>query len=170
MIYHAPFPPRAWLAALPLWICACVVPMAPQFEDPGANYPPFVASSNPTAGAELTPSATTIEVTPGDPNLDDVLAIRWLIDYPPYDSATRIGLPPFSLPPTGTVNRQTIRFAPSCSGNQIASGLASHRVTLSVADRPFLPPEQAPPDLALDSVPPEGFVVRTTWLVDLECP
>lgn len=172
-----------WLAALPLWACACVVPVAPQFEDPAGNYSPFVASSTPPAGAVLpvsggTPapgavlpaSGSTIEVTLGDPNLEDVLAVLWLIDYPPYDSDSRIGLPGFSLPSSGAVNRQPIRFAPSCSENQIASGIASHRVTLSVADRPFLPPEEAPPGLPLDSVSDVGFVVRTTWTVDLDCP
>ena len=29
---------------------------------------------------------------------------------------------------------------------------------------------QAPADLPLDSVTDGGFVVRTTWIVDLECP
>jgi hypothetical protein len=144
--------------------------MAPQFEDPGGNYSPFVASSTPAAGAVLPKAGGTIEATLGDPNLEDVLRVLWLIDYPPYDSASRIGLPPFSLPPSGAVNRQTIRFAPSCSDNHIASGLASHRVTLSVADRPFLPSDEAPTELPLDSVKDEGFVVRTTWIVDLDCP
>jgi len=159
-----------WLAALPLWACACVVPVAPQFEDPGGNYSPFVVSSTPAAGAVLPSAGGTIEVTLGDPNLEDILGVLWLIDYPPYDFTSRIGLPLFKRPPSGTVNRQIIRFAPSCSDNHIASGLASHRVTLSVADRPFLPADQAPADLPLDSVTDGGFVVRTTWIVDLECP
>ena len=146
--------------------------MSPQFENPSENYAPFVANSVPTAGAELPASADdTIQVTLGDPNLDDVLVARWLIDYPPYDaSISRMALEA-RLPPSGAVNRETIQFAPSCSDDQIASGLASHRVTLSVADRPFLPADQAPvPDLQLDSVSAKGFVVRTTWVVDLTCP
>ncbi|MGC9984643.1 MAG: hypothetical protein ABSF35_13540 [Polyangia bacterium] len=175
MTWQAGFSSRFWLAALPLWACACVVPVAPQFEDPSENYPPFVVSSVPTAGAEL-PTSTdptdTIQVTLGDPNLDDILVARWLIDYPPYDaSISRLALEA-RLPPSGAVNRETIQFAPSCSDDQIASGLASHRVTLSVADRPFLSPDQAPADLQLDSLPAKspGFVVRTTWVVDLTCP
>jgi hypothetical protein len=148
--------------------------VAPQFEDPGGNYSPFVASSVPTAGAELPASADTtytIQATVGDPNLEDVLRARWLIDYPPYDPSISRMAPEVNLPPSGAVNRELIRFAPSCSQNQIVSGPASHRVTLSVADRPFLSAEQAPsPDLPLDSVPLEGFVVRTTWIVDLSCP
>ncbi|HJX63944.1 MAG TPA: hypothetical protein VJ860_08315 [Polyangia bacterium] len=166
------FPRQAWLAALPLWISACVVPVAPQFEDPGGNYSPFVASSVPTAGAELpaSPDSTyTIQASLGDPNLDDVLWARWLIDYPPYDPSISLLAREDRLPPSGSVNREFIRFAPSCSDNQIVSGPASHRVTLSVADRPFLSPDRAP-DLPLDSVSTEGFVVRTTWIVNLTCP
>jgi hypothetical protein len=173
MTCPAPFSRRAWLAALPLWISACVVPVAPQFEDPGGNYSPFVASSVPSAGAELPASADgtyAIQVILGDPNLDDVLRARWLIDYPPYDPSISRMAPEIKLPPSGAVNRELIRFAPSCADDQIVSGPASHRVTLSVADRPFLPADQAPPDLQLDSVPAEGFVVRATWLVDLACP
>jgi hypothetical protein len=146
--------------------------VAPQFEDPGGNYSPFVASSVPAAGAELPTSADsthTIQATVGDPNLDDVLRARWLIDYPPYDPSLSRMAPEVKLPPSGSVNRGLISFAPSCSENQIVSGSASHRVTLSVADRPFLSPEQAP-DLPLDSVSTEGFVVRTTWIVNLTCP
>ena len=166
------FPLRAWLAALPLWACACVVPVAPQFEDPSQNYSPFVISSVPPGGAELPASADdTIQVTLGDPNLDDVLVARWLIDYPPYDPSISRLVREDRLPPSGAVNREIIHFAPSCSDDQIVSGPASHRVTLSVADRPFLPPEQAAsPDLQLDSVTDKGFVVRTTWIVDLTCP
>jgi hypothetical protein len=164
---------RAWLLALPLWISACVVPVAPQFEDPGGNYSPFVVTSVPTTGAEVPASAGstyTIQVTLGDPNLDDVLYARWLIDYPPFDpSASRLARED-RLPSSGSVNREIIRFAPSCSDDQIVSGSASHRVTLSAADRPFLPADQAPPDLQLDSVPADGFVVRATWIVDLACP
>jgi len=172
---HGPtrFPRRAWLAALPLWVSACVVPVAPQFQDPGGNYSPFVASSVPNAGAELLISADstdTIQVTLGDPNLDDVLWARWLIDYPPYDSSISRLAREDRLPPSGAVNREAIRFAPSCADDQIVSGPAAHRVTLSVADRPFLSVDQAPPALQLDSVPLDDFVVRTTWIVDLSCP
>ena len=168
---------RAWLAALPLWACACVVPLAPQFEDPAGNYPPYVIGSSPPAGAELAASAQpptsadTIEVTLGDPNLEDKLVCRWIIDYPPYDGFLSRVAQEVTLPATGAVKREAILFAPSCADIQSGSGLPSHRVTLSVADRPFWLPVVAPdPNLPLDSVRDEGFVVRTTWIMDLACP
>jgi hypothetical protein len=158
------------LAALSLWVSACVVPVAPQFEDPVGNVSPFVASSTPPAGAVLPISLSTIDVTLGDPNLGDLLVARWFIDYPPYDSSVSRAAPEVRLPTSGQVNREIIRFAPSCADEQIPAGPILHRVTLSVADRPFLPPEQSPPDLPWDTVPAEGFVVRTTWLMYLSCP
>ena len=164
---------RAWLALLPLWISACVVPVAPQFADPPGNSPPYVVSSVPPAGAVLPASADagdaiTIKVILGDANLDDKLVARWLVDYPPYDEAISRAVPDVRLPPSGQVNREPITFAPSCSENQIAPGSVSHRVTLSVADRPFLPPDDS--DLRLDLAPDQGFVVRTTWVLNLACP
>jgi hypothetical protein len=158
------------LAALAIWACACVVPVAPQFENPAENSPPYVASSIPAAGAVLPLSSNTIEVTLGDPNLEDILSVRWLIDYPPYDVSVSRMAPEVRLPPSEVANREPIRFAPSCAENQIPPGLASHRVTLSVADRPFLPPEEALAGLPWDSVSDVGFVLRTTWIVNLACP
>jgi hypothetical protein len=162
---------RAWLVVLPLWISACVVPVAPQFEDPPGNDPPYVVSSVPAAGAVLPASAdgdaTAITVALGDPNPQDFLVARWLIDYPPYDGSSRMASE-IRLPRSGQVNREPITFAPSCLENQIVAGPVSHRVTLSVADRPFLPPDESA--LRLDLVAAQDFVVRTTWIVDLACP
>jgi hypothetical protein len=142
----------------------------PNFQDPAGNLPPFVVSSTPTAGSVLPIPTNTVEVTVGDPNLDDQLVARWFVDYPPYDdSVSRTG-PEVRLPTTGQVNRGPILFAPSCADDQIPAGPIWHRVTLSVADRPFLPPDQSPPDLPWDAVPAEGFVVRATWIAYLSCP
>jgi len=105
----------------------------------------------------------------GDPNVEDFLACRWLIDYPPYNEFLSRVAQEVTLPTTGDVKREPIRFSASCANIQSGSGLLSHRVTLSVADRPFLSAQEAP-DLPLDSVPDEGFVVRTAWIVDLACP
>ena len=89
-------------------------------------------------------------------------------DYPAFDaSATRMAQE-FRLPTTGKAERGKIRFAPNCADDKIASGLSSHRITLSVADRPFLPEDQAPDPLRFDSVPAEGFVVRATWILNLD--
>jgi hypothetical protein len=160
---------RAGLIALGLWGLGCVAPVSPQFEDPAGNLPPFVADSTPTAGAVLPLTQKTFSVTLGDPNLDDQLVARWLIDYPPYDASVSRAGPEVRLPTTGQVNREPIRFAPSCADENIATDSIWHRVTVSAADRPFLDPDLAASDLPWDSVPAEGFVVRATWIVYLKC-
>lgn len=160
---------RIGLAALPLLASACVLPIGPQFEDPPGNTSPFLASSNPTLGSVLTGTSPVIEVVVGDDNLSDALIGRWFIDYPPFDEAVTRMVNEFRLPPTGKTERGKVLFAPNCAEDQIAPGMASHRISLSVADRPFLPEEQSPPSLRLDSVPEEGFVLRATWILNLTC-
>ena len=162
-------PHPVWLSALSLWASACVLPVGPQFADPTGNSPPYLDSSSPVAGSVLPTVSPTIEVTVGDANLEDRLYGRWLIDYPPQDDRSRLASE-FGLPPTGAPKRGTIRFAPNCQEHKIASGESPHRVTLSVADRPFVPSDQSPPDLRLDTVPTEGFLLRTTWILTLVCP
>jgi hypothetical protein len=148
---------------------ACVLPLGPQFEDPPGNTSPFLARSNPTEGEVLTGTSPVIEVVVGDDNLSDKLIGRWFIDYPPFDEAVTRMVHEFRLPSTGKAERGKVRFAPNCGEDQIATGMASHRISLSVADRPFLPEEQSPPSLRLDSVPEEGFVLRATWILNLTC-
>jgi hypothetical protein len=161
---------RIALGVLPVLSSSCVLPVGPEFQDPPGNLAPYLASSNPPAGAVLPESSPTIEVVLGDANEGDKLVGRWFIDYPVFEaSATRMAQE-FRLPPTGKAERGKIRFAPNCADDKIASGLSSHRITLSVADRPFLPEDQAPDPLRFDSVPAEGFVVRATWILNLTCP
>ncbi len=160
----------AGVVSLFLLVPACVLPVGPHFEDPPSNSAPYLAKSDPPEGAILSAPSPQIEVVLGDDNQDDVLVGRWFIDYPPFDpSMTRLAHE-FRLPSSGKSERETVRFAPNCVDDQIAPGMASHRVSLSVADRPFLHEDHSPPALRLDSVPPEGFVLRATWLLNLECP
>ena len=158
------------LAALPLLASACVLPIGPQFEDPPGNSPPYLASSNPPEGSVLPETSPIIEVVVGDANQDDKLTGRWFIDYPPFDEKVTHLVQEIRLPATGKAERGKVRFAPpKCADGQIAPGIPSHRVTLSVGDRPFLPENQSPPALRFDSVPSEGFVLRATWILNLLC-
>jgi hypothetical protein len=176
----------------PHWVCAllaatggCVIPLAPEFESPETNYPPFIYSATPAIGAELTFGGTAltpgtsaeasreIRVEIGDPNLGDTLYVRWIYDYPPYDEeSTRLVEYPEVAPSnggTGFVRLPAIRFTPSCAKHSIARGTSQHRLTLAVADRAFITPEQAQADFRLDDIK-EGYPVRATWILNnLEC-
>src|SRR5690348_6386739 len=85
------------LGPLLLAASGCVIPVAPQFDDPEPNFPPFVISSDPGEGEIVTPgqaqdnSTRAITVRLGDHNLSDRLYVRWLVDYPSADpSAVRL--------------------------------------------------------------------------------
>ena len=87
----------------------CVIPVAPQFDDPEANYPPYVITSTPTVGEIFTPGITAdnrqITASLSDQNLHDNLFIRFLVDYPGTDTSTAHLFFQVELPPTGVADR-----------------------------------------------------------------
>jgi hypothetical protein len=166
-------------AALPLVATAalaggCVIPIAPQFDDPETNYPPYVETSNPGVGEIFTLGMTQqdrdISAILSDQNVNDFLYIRWLVDYPGTDANPAHLVLPLQLPPSGMMVRSRIRLQPTCRDLGIGSGL--HRLVLSVADRPYqdaLSGESVDPEAPLDSVDlSEANRIRLVWL--LSCP
>lgn len=154
----------------------CVIPLAPDFEDPEANFPPYMVSSIPASGEVVTVGNATpaFMVTLGDPNVGDTLYVKWLFDYPKWDETySRVGLSyPIPPSPNREVQRTSQHFQPSCADHNIARGITEHRLTLAVADRPFLLPEDpaAPSDYRLDAVGEGTFLLRATWIIkNLEC-
>jgi hypothetical protein len=153
---------------------ACVIPLAPEFQDPEDNYPPFVLSADPPEGTRISPAEVDrpIKITLGDQNLSDTLFARWIYDYPVRDPAlTRFGQED-EIARSGTVTRRTIQLEPSCLRHNIARGPLQHRLTLSVSDRPFLDPdkgETVSPLAPLDSPRDGAHRVRITWVLELEC-
>lgn len=155
----------AWLAS------GCVVPIGPDWSTPQNNYPPAIAYVNPAVGSILGLGADggaplTVEVQLQDPNTQDKLYYRWIIDYPPYSP----GISQLALegiqPGGNTTTREAIYFAPNCSDNRIAHGFSDHRLLLAASDRPFLSSD--PGQGALDVVS-DGFLVEAAWQFVLAC-
>jgi hypothetical protein len=154
----------------------CVIPVAPKFDDPEPNFPPFIINADPPVGSILTfqGSMTTmreIVVTIGDQNLGDHLFTRWIYDYPPDDANSRVALN-IEYPPTGEAQRTTLRIQPSCSVHSIAKGIPQHRLMLSISDREFLNQENGdtvPPEARLDAIPEGAQGLRAVWFINLEC-
>jgi hypothetical protein len=145
----------------------CVIPVGPQFDNPEDNYPPYVVTSMPPVGDIFTPGDREIVVTLSDQNLNDNLFIRFLIDYP-GNPAARLLLPT-QLPPTGELERGTVRVQPRCDDVGVGSG--QHRLMMAVADRPFLNTfagDDVDPEAPLDSVPEGAKRIRVFWI--LFCP
>jgi hypothetical protein len=157
-------------------VSGCVIPIAPKFDDPEPNYPPYLLASDPPPGSILTIQGSPgdprdISVTIADQNLGDHLFTRWIYDYPPDSDQSRVVLTN-EYTPTGDAMRGTLRIQPSCSLHKIAHGLIQHRLMLAVADRDFLNPDDGatvPPEASLDSIPEGGQVLRLVWLINLEC-
>ncbi len=153
----------------------CIIPLAPEFEDPPAtiNYAPYIENSLPTLGSEITapPSGdVSFSLTVSDPNLGDTLYVRWISDYPPYsDDSRQLGdLIEIAPPADGKPARAPMRFSPSCVVHSIARGLTRHRIMVAVSDRKFLP-EQTSPELPFTLVPPDAHLIVGTWTLNLEC-
>ena len=161
---------RRALPALLLAISSCVVPVGPEWSDPASNSPPTISYANPAFGSILDfgtagNAAMGLEVVLADPNANDSLYIRWIIDYPPYvDGVSRVALP-LTLPGGDQVKRAPIRFAPNCSDDTISHDFANHRLLLAVSDRPFSDDTSQ----ILDGVT-NGYLVEGSWIFTLDCP
>jgi hypothetical protein len=146
---------------------ACVVPVAPTFQDPigEPNVPPYIVSAIPSVG--FVASATQMfQVTVTDQNVGDTLNYQWLIDYPPYNGDTRPGdigsIAPSANGTQQQVTRPLLRLP--CSYNPAPK--AVHQLQFILADREFDPSNSTVPD----ALPPksDGFVVRASWT--FSCP
>jgi len=148
-------------------ISACVLPIAPEFQDPPAspNYAPRIITTIPPQGSIVTGSAsasTTFTATVTDPNLGDrMLHTRWLADFPPQGPNTRtltLNIDVSNLA-TGTDVTQTV----SCQS--LLAPVPEHPITVIVADRPF---DDTKTDLTA-LADPTGFTVQATWFLKLDC-
>ncbi len=164
--------PRRLLPGLAVLFSAtsCVVPIGPEWSTPQNNYPPAIAYANPPVGSILGLDADggaplTVEVELLDPNTQDNLYYRWIVDYPPYSAGiSRLTLE--GVQPGGNkLGRDAIYFAPNC--NDIAHGFSDHRLLLAATDGPFL--SEDPSQGNLDAVG-SGFLVEGAWQFNLACP
>jgi hypothetical protein len=149
----------------------CVLPLAPSFDDPPAerNYAPTLAQSLPPQGiAGLGP----LSVTVSDPNVGDSLVVRWIADFPPYNSdRTRILLEQDISSSADGRPLYATRETPSLNCFYLAPG-NSHPVMALVADRPFFTRAEAP-NLSdaelLTALPTNALSVEAHWVLDIPC-
>jgi hypothetical protein len=148
---------------------ACVLPIAPEFQDPptAQNYAPIILDSDPPQGSAVMSATFTVVVT--DPNVADDLYVRWIIDYPPDSANTRVLVSSLKIAHSvdGRPLNQPVTVTIDCVLGGLAK-IAQHQVLVVVADRPFLPPQ--PPQNVLALVEDPGFAVQASWTLNLECP
>lgn len=151
---------------------ACVLPLAPEFEDPPAaqNFAPVIVDSFPVNGAVV--STPMFRVTVDDPNVADDLYLRWIADFPPFsDSSRRLGDDIKLSPPAAGTLRPDAVLSVDCTLHALAKMTTTHQIMIVVADRPFRSPDQEPSlERKLTSLPP-GVAKRAEahWTLNLEC-
>jgi hypothetical protein len=166
---------RLSTSALFLALSACVVPVAPDFEDPEENFAPYLITSNPSPGSIITAvgrRAPPLSVTVADPNHADKLYVRWIFNYPTFQSTTSNWDGPILPPPTnGRDVRDPFNISADCDVHNIfKGGLRQHRMMLAVSDREFLPPDEAEDqDFRLTAVPKEARLLRLIWTLNMDC-
>jgi hypothetical protein len=153
-------------------LSGCVVPAGPEWTDPESNFPPTINSSTPPVGSILGFGADggslAVEVVLADQNTQDILYVRWIIDYPPYvDGISRMGLEQPPLPGGDQILRSRILYVPSCSDDAITHEFSSHRLLLAVSDRPFYYNSFSSSELPDDVN--GNFRVEGSWQFELDC-
>jgi hypothetical protein len=148
----------------------CVLPLAPDFQDPPAsqNFSPRFVQTDPAEGSVVKTSRFSVTVT--DPNIGDDLHFRWIADYPPANGNERIFLS-FTSPRStnGMPQFRTSEVMPDCLLNTLAK-LPSHRIMVIVADREFADPvNPATKEVDFTRVQDGGLAIVATWTLDVEC-
>lgn len=149
---------------------ACVLPIAPEFQDPpaSANYAPFFVTTAPALGFVAT--TANFSVTVSDPNVGDDLYVRWIANFPPASGDTRSikdEVIPHSADGTPLFAESSVR--PACIKDLVAN-LPSHRVMVVVSDQPFLDVVlPGSPDVDYARVKPGAGKLVGLWTLDLLC-
>ena len=167
---------RSGQLCLLLAMSACVLPIAPEFQDPpaAANYAPFFQFADPPLGMRITAAPdklTTFTLQISDPNLGDNLHVRFISDFPPFTSNTRVLQADLLIPHhvDGTPLSEQVSQIIGCQRSTLST-LPSHQIIAIVSDRGFMdsPGPPAVPDLGL--VPTGGLKAVAVWILDQECP
>ncbi len=154
-------------------LSACVIPVAPQFEDPEINVAPYIVENGarPSVGSIITVppnSKTLLEVTLADPNLADYLYVKCILDYPPYNVDSTRTLKDYMLAPstTGDETREVAPFTADCNNYVISPTVYPHRLFLAVTDREW---EPGVGDLRLTAIKKGARLLVASWILNWEC-
>jgi hypothetical protein len=153
------------LATSLLAMSGCVIPVAPDFQDPLPNYPPTLAAQSPPFGDLLHVSSDPnspqeFNVLVWDPN-SDTLFVQWAIDYPVVASGgVPVTIGGIAQVPTDAQGQPTpVSKAITCLNVPSATPDSLHRLEIIVSDRK---PNVQTLD-SLDDVPKPGYVVHGDW-------
>jgi hypothetical protein len=165
--------PRTVVCGLAVTMSACVLPIAPEFQDPPAseNYAPVFLNTDPPAGSIVSATPTTVpmfNLLIQDPNINDDLEVRWIVDYPPLGAASSV-METIPVPHTATGLPTDVRpFQPDCVLHHIGPG-KTHQLYVVVADRKFEPPQLPGVPIDLERLPKDAKSNSRSWILNLDC-
>ena len=145
--------------------CVLPEPLDP-VDDTKVNYPPVIVSTDPPSTQPQTIQMTMrdFSLTAADSNLDDVLHVRYFVDYSSAVTGTPAGPIAEALIPAGnTTQRSAVTTSIACGMTRVPMG--THQLTAVVADRAFI--EGTTPPI-FRAVPADGYTVEVSWTVT--CP
>jgi hypothetical protein len=154
---------RSGLLGLVSIMSACVLPIAPEFQDPpsSANIAPAILDATPALGSIVTAtnpsSVPSFTVFASDMNVGDTLRVRWIADFPPFTANTRVLAERTFTQPDDSVT-------PDCVVNNLAK-IPQHQIMVVVADGDFAS--------ALDLTKLKDMTrkeVIGSWILNLDCP
>jgi hypothetical protein len=147
------------LSAVTSSMPACIIPVAPDFQDPDGigNSPPEILNETPKAGSMVSATVSmlvTFEIVVADVNQDD-LNIRWIVD----------GRPAFSMQPSVPGGSGSTTVSQTIHCYDVDPSVSLHPVRAFVADRAFVEGSSDP--MAVKS---PGKSAHDDWWLTLECP
>ena len=158
---------------------ACIIPVAPNFQDPPSvpDTVPYLSGFVPTSVEIITfvPPSMPFSAIVTDQNVNARLRYRWAIDYPPFVAGVTAFTDQMEISPSldGQPIKKQVTEPVTCDLVMNVSG--THRVELIVADRDFK--DSSTPGLTTDNqldsiIDPAGtgHVVRGAWTVVMSCP
>jgi hypothetical protein len=159
-----------------LSMSACIIPVAPNFQDPPSvpDSPPYVSNIVPTYGevATFQLPTTTFSAVVNDMNLNASIFYRWVGDYPPNVPGvtwSQLNYPEIKPSLDGLPLKQLLPFDLTCDLVNSVSG--THRVELILADGQFQDTMGLPADSQFDTLlDPNDHIVKITWTVSMSCP
>jgi hypothetical protein len=152
---------------------ACIIPVAPDFQDPQSrpDSPPKLTNFMPEFGltTSVPASGAPFSVSASDPDPGTTFYIRWVVDYPPY-TATTNPLPPVELPaPAEGEPPLTIGQPIDCTYIRDPS-TSTHSVELIVADVPLAAPDTTKANAFEQLTNPAGAIAYGRWPINITCP
>jgi hypothetical protein len=153
--------------ALSLPMSGCIIPVAPDFQDPisSPNYPPYLVSETPVPFGQLVTIQATDQVSFSavvtDQNPQDSIWYQWVYDdASPNTSTATHALGAFELKPTLDGSAWTIPpVEVSCGVGLAVSPNSLHQLELIVSDRQ----PNFHPNGPFDDIPLPGFHVYGNW-------